>query len=193
MAARAKNRQVHDRILEIVERYEQHFIRNNENVRLGNPTPGNMDGGLSTLEEKSLGCIHKGGSTPVNAVYDYGKAIRPEDKGLIIMDTPGNDASSIAGMAAGGAQICVFSSGCGTPIGSPVIPVIKITGNRETFQMMGDNIDFDASPVVFHEKTVEELAESLEDMLLECCNGKATKAEALGFTETAIMRACNFV
>ena len=193
LAARAKNQQVHDRILEIVERYEQHFINNHENVRLGNPTPGNMDGGLTTLEEKSLGCIHKGGSTAVNAVYDYGKQIDPKDKGLIIMDTPGNDASSIAGMAAGGAQICVFSSGCGTPIGSPILPVIKITGNRETYQLMEDNIDFDASPVVFHEKTPKELAEELEDMLLACCNGKVTKAEALGFTETAIMRACNFV
>ncbi|MDD3570495.1 MAG: UxaA family hydrolase [Lachnospiraceae bacterium] len=193
LAARAKNQEVHDRILEIVARYEQHFINNNEDVRYGNPTPGNIEGGLTTLEEKSLGCIRKGGSTMVNAVYDYGKQINSADKGLIIMDTPGNDASSIAGMIAGGAQICVFSTGRGTPLGSPIAPVIKITGNRETYQLMEDNIDFDVSPVVFHEQTPTEMAKSLLNMVLECCNGKVTKSEALGFTESAIMRACNFV
>lgn len=193
LAARAKNEEVKNRILEIVDRYEQHFIINGENVRRGNPTPGNMEGGLTTLEEKSLGCIHKGGSKEIQAVYDYGKQIDENDKGLIIMDTPGNDASSMAGMAAGGAQVFVFSSGRGTPIGSPIGPVIKITGNRHTFKMMEDNIDFDASPVLFGEKTVEELGEELKNMLLETCNGKQTKAEELGFNETAIMRACNFV
>ncbi len=193
LANRAKNKEVHDRILDIVARYEQHFINNNEDVRYGNPTPGNIEGGLTTLEEKSLGCIHKGGSTIINAVYDYGKQIDSSDKGLIIMDTPGNDASSIAGMIAGGAQICVFSTGRGTPLGSPIAPVIKITGNRETYQLMEDNIDLDVSPVVFHEQTTTEMAKSLMDMVLECCNGKVTKSEALGFTETAIMRACNFV
>ena len=193
LAARARNEEVRDRILEIVDRYEKHFIVNGENVRRGNPTPGNMEGGLTTLEEKSLGCIHKGGSKEIQAVYDYGKQIDENDKGLIIMDTPGNDASSMAGMAAGGAQVFVFSSGRGTPIGSPLCPVIKITGNRHTFKMMEDNTDFDASPVLFGEKTVEELGEELKDILIETCNGKETKAEALGFTETAIMRACNFV
>lgn len=180
-------------ILDIVARYEQHFINNGENVRRGNPTPGNMAGGLTTLEEKSLGCIHKGGSTVINAVYDYGKQIKEEDKGLIIMDTPGNDASSIAGMAAGGAQICVFSTGRGTPLGSPIIPVIKITGNRDTYRKMRDNMDFDASPVVFGEQSVKELAQELLKIVLDTCDGQKTKAEAPGFTETAIMRACNFV
>ncbi len=193
LASRAKNEEVKERILDIVARYERHFINNGENVRRGNPTPGNMAGGLTTLEEKSLGCIHKGGSTTINAVYDYGKQIREEDKGLIIMDTPGNDASSIAGMAAGGAQICIFSTGRGTPLGNPIIPVIKITGNRDTYRKMKDNMDFDASPVVFGEHTARELAEELLKIVLDTCDGQKTKAEALGFTETAIMRACNFV
>ena len=176
-----------------MDRYEQHFLRNGENVRLGNPTPGNKAGGLTTLEEKSLGCIHKGGSTTIQAVFDYGKQIPTDVKGLVIMDTPGNDASSIAGMLAGGAQIVVFSSGRGTPLGSPIAPVIKITGNDETFSMMEDNIDFNAAPVITEGAAPEALAEDLYNMVLGCCSGKLTKAEALGFTETAVMRACNYV
>ena len=193
MAERAKDKETADRIYEIVSRYEQHFINNGENVRYGNPTPGNHEGGISTLEEKSLGCIHKGGSTTINAVYDYAKQINEDDKGLIIMDTPGNDASSIAGMIAGGSQICVFSTGHGTSLGSPLAPVIKLTGNKETYRLMEDNMDFDASDVVYEEKTIEELSEELLSLVVEVCNGKKTKAEILGFTETAIMRACNFV
>jgi len=193
LAARAKNREVHDRIYEIVSRYEQHFINNGENIRLGNPTVGNKAGGITTLEEKSLGCIYKAGSSTINAVYDYSKQINPADKGLIIMDTPGNDPASIAGMIAGGMQICVFSTGHGTPLGSPIVPVIKITANRETFQIMEDDMDFDASPVFFGEKTVEEQSNELLCMVLDVCNGKLTKSEILGFSETAVMRACNYV
>lgn len=193
LAGRAKNEQVRQRVLDIVERYEQHFIRNGENVRLGNPTPGNKEGGLSTLEEKSLGCIHKGGETIIQEVFDYGKQIPADAKGLVIMDTPGNDASSIAGMLAGGAQVVVFSSGRGTPLGSPIAPVIKITGNANTFAMMEDNIDFNASPVITEGKSPKELSDDLYEMMMQTCSGKMTKAEALGFTETAVMRACNYV
>ena len=193
LAARAKTPEVRARILDIVARYEDHFIRNGENVRRGNPTPGNMAGGLTTLEEKSLGCIHKGGESVINAVFDYGKWIPADEKGLVIMDTPGNDASSIAGMLAGGAQIVVFSSGRGTPLGAPIAPVIKITGNAATFQAMEDNIDFDASPVITSGATPKELSNDLYELVHRICDGELTKAEALGFTETAIMRACNYV
>lgn len=192
LAARAKDEHIHDRILEIVYRYEQHFKNVGEDARKGNPSPGNKEGGLTTLEEKSLGCIHKGGSTIVQEVYEYGENIPASQKGLVIMDTPGNDPSSIAGMLAGGAQIVVFSTGRGTPMGSPIAPVIKITGNKFTFASMEDNIDFDASRYISGEKTIEELGEELYDMLIEFCNGKLTKAEALGYTETAIARQCNY-
>ena len=193
LASRAKNEDVKNRVLHIVDRFEQHFWNNGEDVRYGNPTPGNKEGGLTTLEEKSLGCIHKGGTTPIQEVYDYAKQIPAEQKGLVIMDTPGNDASSIAGMLAGGAQIVVFSSGRGTPLGCPLAPVIKITGNERTYQIMKDNIDFDASPALCGAKSMEELGRELYEMVVETCNGKLTKAEALGFTETAVMRACNYV
>ena len=148
LARRAATPEVHDRIFEIVHRYEKALQLVGEEVREGNPSPGNKAGGITTLEEKSLGCIHKGGHTPVNAVYDYAKQVEAH-QGLVIMDTPGNDPSSVAAMVAGGAQVIVFSSGRGTPTGNPLAPVIKITGNRITFAKMEDNIDVDASPIIY--------------------------------------------
>ena len=148
------------------------------------------DGG-KLLEEKSLGCIHKGGHRPISAVYDYGKQVT--EKGLVIMDTPGNDPSSVAGMVAGGAQVIVFSTGRGTPTGNPISPVIKITGNKITYENMIDNIDFDASGVIYGTETLDGLGEKLLEEVVEVANGKQTKAESLGYTEMAIARLCNYV
>lgn len=192
LARRAATPEVHDRILDIVARYERAMEMVGEHVRNGNPSPGNKAGGLTTLEEKSLGCIHKGGHGPVNAVFDYGKQVEGA-KGLVIMDTPGNDPASIAGMVAGGAQVIVFSSGRGSPVGHPLAPVIKVTGNKLTFGMMEDNIDIDASPIIYGTKTLPQMGQELYDMILAVSNGQQTKAEALGFTETAIARVSNFV
>ena len=192
LARRAATPEVHERIFEIVHRYEKALQLVGEEVREGNPSPGNKAGGITTLEEKSLGCIHKGGHSPVNALYDYAKQVAPK-QGLVIMDTPGNDPSSVAAMVAGGAQVVVFSSGRGTPTGNPIAPVIKITGNKLTFAKMEDNIDLDASPLIYGEKTLEELGDDLLKMVVETASGKQTKAESLGFTEMAIARVCNYV
>lgn len=193
LARRAKNEDVRRRIYDIIHRYEKHIHDNTgHEVRDGNPSPGNKEGGLSTLEEKSLGCIHKGGSTDINAVYDYSNQLKAGE-GLVIMDTPGNDPSSVAGMIAGGCQIVVFSTGRGTPTGNPIAPVVKITGNRETSKTMADNLDWDASPIIYGEKTLDKLSDEYFDELIEFCNGKLSKAEALGYTELAIQRGANFV
>lgn len=192
LARRAADKRVHDRIYEITTRFEEHFHAVGEDVRQGNPSPGNKAGGITTLEEKSLGCIHKGGHSVINEVYDYGKQVKSHE-GLVIMDTPGNDPASVAAMAAGGAQVVVFSSGRGSPIGSPIVPVVKITGNKITFANMEDNIDFNAAPLIYGERTVEELGQDLLRMVVETACGKQTKAESLGFTETAIARLCNYV
>lgn len=191
LANRAKTPEIKERIYEIVHRYEKALQLVGEEVRDGNPSPGNIAGGITTLEEKSLGCIHKGGHTEVTAVYDYGKQV--EEKGLVIMDTPGNDPSSVAGIVAGGAQVIVFSTGRGTPTGNPISPVIKITGNKITFANMSDNIDIDASPVIYGPQTLKELGEEFLQELVEVANGKQTKAETLGYTEMAIARLCNYV
>lgn len=193
LARRAKNPEVKRRIYEIVHRFEKHIKDNTgQEVREGNPSPGNKAGGLSTLEEKSLGCIHKGGTTAINQVYDYSNQLKAGE-GLVIMDTPGNDPSSVAGMIAGGCQIVVFSTGRGTPTGNPIAPVVKITGNRETSVTMADNLDWDASPIIYGEKSLDDLSNEYFDELIEFCNGKMTKAEALGYTELAIQRGANFV
>ena len=192
LARRAATPEIHDRIFEIVHRYEKALQMVGEEVREGNPSPGNKAGGLTTLEEKSLGCIHKGGHTPVNAVYDYAKQVDPKS-GLVIMDTPGNDPSSVAAMVAGGAQVVVFSTGRGTPTGNPIAPVIKITGNKLTFATMEDNIDLDASPLIYGTKTMEQMGDELLNLVAEVASGKQTKAESLGYTEMAIARVCNYV
>ncbi|MCI8398489.1 MAG: UxaA family hydrolase [Oscillibacter sp.] len=192
LARRAATPEIRDRIFEIVHRYEKALKLHGEEVREGNPSPGNKAGGLSSLEEKSLGCIHKGGHSPINAVYDYAKQVEAK-QGLVIMDTPGNDPSSVSAMVAGGAQVVVFSTGRGTPTGNPLAPVIKITGNRITFANMEDNIDVDASPYIYGVKTLDQLGEELLQLVQQVACGKQTKAESLGYTEMAIARVCNFV
>lgn len=191
LARRAATPAVHDRIFEIVDRYEKALRLVGEEVREGNPAPGNKAGGITTLEEKSLGCIHKGGHTPINEVYDYAKQITSKS-GLVIMDTPGNDPSSVAGMVAGGAQVIVFSTGRGTPTGNPIAPVIKITGNRITFAKMEDNIDVDASPLIYG-GNLQEMGDDLLKLVSEVASGRQPKAESLGYTEMSIARVCNFV
>lgn len=191
LAKRGKNETVKKRILEIVHRYEKALQLVGEEVREGNPSPGNKAGGITTLEEKSLGCIHKGGHRTISAVYDYAKQI--EERGLVIMDTPGNDPSSVAAMVAGGAQIIVFTTGQGTPSGNPIAPVIKLTGNKETYANMIDNIDFDASPLIYGNKTLDQLSHELLEITVDTANGKMTKAESLGYMEIGIARVCNYV
>ncbi|MGB4590278.1 MAG: UxaA family hydrolase [Clostridiaceae bacterium] len=191
LARRGKTPEVSRRIYEIVHNYEKALELVGESVREGNPAPGNKAGGITTLEEKSLGCIHKSGHSEITAVFDYAKQIT--EKGLVIMDTPGNDGSSVAGMVAGGCQVVVFSTGRGTPSGNPICPVLKITGNRNTFKNMFDNMDIDASPIIYGEKTLSECGDELLDELLNVANGKITKAESLGYTEMSIARLCNFV
>jgi altronate dehydratase large subunit len=184
LAGRAKDEKVKDNILGIVKGLENEFVKLGVDIRGANPSPGNMKGGLSTLEEKALGGISKGGSSSINEVVRYGEI--PKSKGLVIMDTPGFDIESVTGMVAGGAQICVFTTGRGTPIGNPIVPVIKITGNKQTFEKMIDNMDLDISGVITGEKSISECGEMILNEIVDVCNGKYTKAESYGFGELAI-------
>ncbi len=186
LAKRAADEGVARRIYEIVERVEAEARRLGVDIRGSQPTPGNLRGGLSTIEEKSLGCIYKAGSTPVRGVVEYGERI--DGRGLWIMDTPGQDVESITGMVAGGAQVVVFSTGLGTPVGCPIAPVLKITGNPETARSMRPHVDISAGSILQGRGTIESVGGKLFDLVLEVAGGKPTRAERLGHTEFAIHR-----
>jgi altronate dehydratase large subunit len=146
-----------------------------------NRSPGNIAGGLSTPEEKSLGNIAKAGTAPVQGVIRYTE--KPKGKGLWLLKEPGLDVVSITALAAAGANIIVFTTGRGTPFGSPVAPVIKICGNPKTCDYMANNIDIDASQIITGDKSVGEIADLLWKKIGDVCNGEKTKAEILGFEE----------
>ena len=137
-------------------------------------SPGNQDGGLSTIQEKSLGCIRKGGSSDIQDVIDYAEP--PTKKGLNVMNAPGSDIFSITGMLAGGAQMVLFTTGRGSPAGSPFAPVVKISTNTKLSEWMPDDIDFDAGRVV-DGMTLEACGAELSELVKEVASGKETAAE----------------
>ena len=151
-----------------------------------NPSPGNIEGGLTTIEEKSLGCLAKAGSSPIAEVLPY--AQRPARRGLVLMDTPGNDVESIAGMAAGGASLILFTTGRGTPLGCPVAPVVKIATNTPLAERMAENIDFNAGAIADGSTTLDKAADALWRLTLAVASGRLTAAERLGHREFGIRR-----
>lgn len=192
LASRSANADVAGEILEMVRHYERYVALFGAQMREGNPSPGNIAGGLTTLEEKSLGCVHKGGHGKVNAAISYADQI-PASSGLVVMDTPGNDPSSVMGLVAGGAQAIIFSTGLGTPTGNPVVPVLRLTSNPDTAKAMSECIDFDATEAIFGPRGMGELASDLEGALLDVCDGGEVRAERQGFVEVALPHLCNYM
>ncbi len=187
LAARATAPDVAARLLRVVHRVESEAQALGLDIRGTQPSPGNIRGGLTTIEEKSLGAAHKAGErSPLEDVVAY--AARITRKGLTVMDTPGLDVESVTGMVGGGAQVVVFTTGLGTPTGNPVAPVIKITGNPRTAETMADNTDVDVSGVLDHSETLDGAADRLLEEVLAVCSGKPTAAERLGHREFAIHR-----
>ncbi|MBL7166495.1 MAG: UxaA family hydrolase [Dehalococcoidales bacterium] len=137
--------------------------------------PGNIEGGLSSITEKSLGCITKAGSTPINEVVGY--AERPTKQGLVIMDTPGYDIDSMAGMVGGGAQIIIFTTGRGSVAGFPAVPVIKVASNAEMFRNMPGDMDVNAGTIADGDKTLDEVGQEIFDLVLRVASGQQTCAE----------------
>lgn len=142
---------------------------------------GNFAGGVSTVVEKALGNILKTGKAPIKGVLKFAEI--PKENGLFFMDTPSQDAESTTAMVAGGAQIILFTTGRGTPVGFPLAPVIKITGNAQTYQKMKANIDIDTSPIISKEKTLLEMGQEIFDLILKVASGYKTKAEIFGHDE----------
>ncbi len=137
--------------------------------------PGNIEGGLSSITEKSLGAITKGGTTPLQEVIEYGA--RPAKRGLVIMDTPGYDIDSMAGIAAGGAQLMLFTTGRGSVAGFPTVPVVKISSNSRIFENMPGDMDLNAGAVVDEGKTIDEVGQEIFDLALGVAAGRHTCAE----------------
>ena len=191
VAKRAATPKIHNEIIEVCRAYEEHLKAAGQDCRAGQPTPGNKAGGLSTLDEKSLGCIRKGGTRPVVEVLE--QAARPGKHGAIVMDTAGYDISSVTSMVAGGCQVVIFTTGRGTPTGNAIVPVLKVTANERTYKKMEDNMDVDLSPIIRGEKTYKEMGAELLQIIHEVANGRLTKAEAYGFSDIAVDHVCRYV
>ena len=185
LAARAINREVADQIYRVIELTESILTRETSSDRSGNRqaliSPGNMDGGVTTVVEKSLGGAKKAGSSPFVGVLKYGEIY--SRRGLHLMDTPGQDGESTTGMVAGGCQVVLFTTGRGTPTGHPLAPVIKITGNSGSYRRLSDNIDINVGTVMDGEKTLEEAGAEIFQEVLAVASGQPTKAEILGHDE----------
>ncbi len=187
LAARATRAGTAQKLIQIVGRVEAEARALGLDIRGTQPSPGNIRGGLTTIEEKSLGATHKGGErAPLEAVVDYAAPIARG--GLTVMDTPGLDVEAVTGMVAGGAQVVAFTTGLGTPTGNPIAPVLKITGNARTARHMSDNIDVDVSAVLEDAETLDAAADRLFVEILAVASGRETAAERLGHREFAIHR-----
>lgn len=184
LAERCVHNEIREQLLKRVETRENAAGLMNVDMRGAQPTPGNQKGGLTTIEEKSLGAISKGGTTPVRGIVDYAEDL-PVGDGLILMDTPGYDIESVTGKVAGGAQLAVFTTGRGSTTGNPIAPVLKVTGNPETWDKMAENMDLNASTVIDGEP-ISKVGARTYAALQSVADGKLTAAEQHRLEEYAI-------
>jgi len=174
LTRRAKNEQVAGQIVRMIERAEK--LTHDVMGELAGLviSPGNMDGGMSTIAEKAMGCIFKGGTGTINQVVDYGQT--PTEHGLVLQDGPGYDGDSMAGLAASGSQLMFFSTGRGTPVGFPGMPVIKVASNSRIYEAMKDDMDVNAG-VLTDGCSLTELRDRMIDLMIRVINGEETRAE----------------
>ncbi len=186
LAERAVDDHVSKRVYQVISAMENRAIMMGVDIRTGNPSPGNIKGGLSSLEEKSLGAATKAGTRTLQELINYAET--PTKKGLVWMDTPGHDIEQLTGMAAGGAQVVLFTTGRGTPTGSPIVPTIKIATNTSIFERMEENIDLNAGTIIEGKETVQDVGNRILDEIAMVCMGKKTKAEILKQHDFGIWR-----
>ncbi|MFZ7103807.1 MAG: UxaA family hydrolase [Peptococcaceae bacterium] len=186
LAKRAVNEEVAEEIFNAVKWYEDYIKSIGIDLIGTNPSPDNRKGGLTTIEEKALGAIKKGGSRPVQGIYKY--AVRPDKKGLVLMDAPPPGVENITGLAGAGCQLIIFSTGKGNAIGNPLVPTIKVTGNPRTIARIPDNIDVDLSDVFSKGMSLKDSGDLLFGEMISYANGKLTTAEVLGDFEIAVTR-----
>ena len=180
LMARAENEEIFDKCVKLINDFKDYYTRHNQ-VIYENPSPGNKKGGISTLEEKSLGCIQKGGLSKVVDVLDYGDVI--SKNGLSLLNGPGNDIVAITNLTAAGVHIILFTTGRGTPVGGPV-PTVKIATNHSLAQRKSNWIDFDASPTLEGNPLTNELFE----YIIRVAEGEQTKNELHSYREISIFK-----
>ncbi len=180
LVRRARNRRVAAKLLDCVEHYKNYLKMFGESFD-DNPSPGNKAGGLSNILEKSLGAVAKAGTSPLMDVVDYAERIASQ--GFVFMNTPGYDPVSLTGLAAGGVNVIAFTTGRGSAIGFPTIPVVKIASNTATFRRMRDNMDVNAGRIADGEAGIEEVGREIFDLVLRVASGERTAAERLGHKE----------
>ncbi len=180
LVKRARNREVAEKLLGCIRKYKEYLARFHGSFD-DNPSPGNKEGGLSNILEKSLGAVAKGGTSTLIDVYDY--AERVTAPGFTFMNTPGYDPVSLTGLAAGGCNLIAFTTGRGSAIGFPTIPVIKIATNSNTYRRMTDNMDVNAGRIADGDAGVQDVGREIFDLVLETASGRRTCAERLGHKE----------
>jgi altronate hydrolase len=180
LVKRARNRQVAEKLLRCIRKYKDYLDRFGGSFD-DNPSPGNKEGGLSNILEKSLGAVAKAGSSRLIDVVDY--AERVTSPGFVFMNTPGYDPVSLSGLAAGGCNLIAFTTGRGSAIGFPTIPVIKIATNTNTYRRMRDNMDVNAGTIADGDKSVPDVGREIFHLLLQVAGGQRTCAEILGHHE----------
>jgi altronate hydrolase len=180
LVKRARNRETAERLLSYVDKYKR-YLRQFGGSFDDNPSPGNKAGGLTNILEKSLGAVIKAGTTPLMQAVDY--AERVSSPGFVFMNTPGYDPASLSGLAAGGVNVIAFTTGRGSAIGFPTVPVVKIASNSAMYERMQDNMDVNAGRIADGEATVQQVGREIFDMVLRVASGEQTCAERLGHKE----------
>ncbi len=180
---RCENEELFNKTVSLINDFKNYFIKNGQEI-YENPSPGNKDGGITTLEDKSLGCTQKSGNALVRGVLEYAEPV--STKGLNLLSAPGNDLVASTALAASGAHIVLFTTGRGTPFASPV-PTVKISSNSKLAGKKSNWIDFNAGQLV-EDKDLEQMGKELFDYVLEVASGKKVKAEEAGFHDMAIFK-----
>jgi altronate hydrolase len=178
LTRRAASREVGERLVERVRWWES-YVKSCGATLDNNPSPGNKEGGLTTILEKSLGAVAKGGSSKLAAVYEYAETMT--EKGFVFMDTPGYDPVSVTGMVAGGANVVCFTTGRGSVFGSKPAPCMKLATNSEMYSRMSEDMDINCGAVLDGTSSVEDVGREIFELVLAVASGQRTKSEELGF------------
>jgi len=177
LTARAADRATGDKLVDLIRWWEDYTARNKGSMD-NNPSPGNKKGGLTTILEKSLGAVAKGGTTPLNGVYRYAEPVTA--RGFTFMDSPGYDPASVTGQIASGCTLVVFTTGRGSAFGSKPSPTIKVATNSEMYTRMSGDMDVDAGRILSGGATVEQVGREIYEMWLRVASGEQSKSEAQG-------------